>query len=64
MLILTRRHNQTILLGDDQEIRITVLGTRGNQVQLGIDAPKSVDILREEVFEKMQEAEERVETEC
>ena len=47
MLILTRRPGETIIAGDD--IRITVLGVKGNQVRIGISAPKDVDVDREEV---------------
>lgn len=54
MLILTRKPNQSILIGKDNSIKITVLSVRGNQVQIGIDAPKEVAIHREEVFEKIQ----------
>jgi carbon storage regulator len=52
MLILTRRVGETLMIGDD--IAITVLGVKGNQVRLGIDAPKSVIVHREEVFQKIQ----------
>ena len=48
MLILTRRLGETMKLGE--EITITVLGVRGNQVRIGIDAPKSVAIQREEIY--------------
>lgn len=54
MLILTRRKNETIIIGDEQKIRITVLSIRGNQVRFGIEAPKEVSIHREEVFDRIQ----------
>jgi len=55
MLILTRRVGETICIGDD--VRATVLGIRGNQVRIGIEAPKEVPVHREELKEKI-EAEE------
>ena len=48
MLILTRRVGEAMKLGED--ITVTVLGVRGNQVRIGIDAPKSVAIQREEIY--------------
>ncbi len=48
MLILTRRIGEVLKLGED--ITVTVLGVRGNQVRIGIDAPKSVAIQREEIY--------------
>ena len=50
MLILTRRIGETIVIGDN-EFRVTVLGVKGNQVRLGITAPKNVPVHREEIFE-------------
>jgi len=47
-LILTRRINESIIIGDDQTI--TVLGVKGSQVRLGIDCPKEVPVHREEVY--------------
>lgn len=52
MLILTRRIKETLCIGDD--IRITVLGVQGNQVRIGIDAPKDVEIHREEIYDRIQ----------
>ena len=52
MLILTRSQGETICIGDD--IRITVLGTNGGQVRLGIDAPQSVEVHREEIYQRIQ----------
>lgn len=50
MLILTRRVGETIMIGE--EVAVTVLNAKGNQVWLGFNAPKSVVILREEVYER------------
>jgi carbon storage regulator len=51
MLILTRRLNETLMIGN--EITVTVLGVKGNQVRLGVKAPKSVAVHREEVFDRI-----------
>lgn len=48
MLILTRRNGETLKIGDD--ISVTVLGIKGNQVRLGVEAPKDVDVHREEIL--------------
>jgi len=52
MLILTRRVGESVMIGDD--VIITVLGVKGNQTRVGITAPKSVPVHREEVFERIQ----------
>lgn len=50
MLILTRRSGETVHIGDD--VLVTVLGVKGNQVRIGINAPRSVAVDREEIFER------------
>jgi carbon storage regulator len=52
MLILTRRQGETLVIGDD--VMITVLGVKGNQVRLGINAPKQISVHREEIYQKIQ----------
>jgi carbon storage regulator len=52
MLILTRRVGETLMIGAD--VAITVLGVKGNQVRIGVKAPKDVAVHREEIFEKIK----------
>lgn len=52
MLILTRRVGETLMIGDS--VSVTVLGVKGNQVRIGITAPKDVAVHREEIFQRIQ----------
>lgn len=52
MLILTRRIGETLMVGDN--VSITVLGVKGNQVRIGVNAPKEVSVHREEIYQRIQ----------
>ncbi len=52
MLILTRRVGEAVMIGD--EVTVTILGVKGNQVRLGINAPKTVAVHREEIFDRIR----------
>ena len=56
MLILTRRVGETVMIGN--EVTVTVLGVKGNQVRIGVNAPKDVSVHREEIYERIKREED------
>jgi len=59
MLILTRRVGETLMVGDD--VTVTVLGVKGNQVRIGVNAPKNVAVHREEIYDRIRKESEGAE---
>jgi carbon storage regulator len=57
MLILTRRVGETVMIGND--VTVTVLGVKGNQVRIGVNAPKDIAVHREEIYERIKREEDQ-----
>ena len=57
MLILTRRVGETLMIGD--EVTVTVLGVKGNQVRIGVNAPRDVTVHREEIYDRIKSEQEQ-----
>jgi carbon storage regulator len=62
MLILTRRVGETLMIGN--EVTVTVLGVKGNQVRIGVNAPKDVAVHREEIYERIKREEDYLRSEA
>jgi carbon storage regulator len=54
MLVLTRKVGESLVIGKDAEIKVTLLGTQGSQARLGINAPKDISVHREEIYQRIQ----------
>ena len=63
-MILTRRIGETLCIGENAEIQLMVLGIKGNQVRIGVDAPKDVQVHREEIFKRIQRERAELEKEA
>lgn len=61
MLILTRHTNESIIIGENAEIVVTVLGVKGNQARIGVTAPKAVSVHRNEIYERIKSEREEQE---
>jgi len=64
MLILTRRIGESLMIGDDESISIKLLDIKGNQARIGITAPKSVPIVREEISKRARKSNQVEAAEC